>query len=241
MNSCKPTTGPKGATGCGPTWNTAEAFVLVFVLLAVSTPALWGAGQAAPRTTAAFQQGKEHDPHRHHQLMAAAGGEEIGQVGSLSIPDVVLLDQNGREVHFYTDLIQGKTVVINSIFTTCTTICPPMGANFARLQKMLAGRVGKDVELISLSVDPVVDTPQRLKAWSEKFAAGPGWTLLTGSKNAMDRLLKSLKFFTPDKTDHSPTILVGNPQGRWTRAYGLASPDKLAEVVRSMLEEGCPQ
>jgi cytochrome oxidase Cu insertion factor (SCO1/SenC/PrrC family) len=168
--------------------------------------------------------------------MAAHKDDDLEQLGQMSIPDLEVLNQDGEPIHFYSDLVQGKTVVINSIFTTCTTICPPMGANFAKLQKMLGDHIGQDVFLISLSVDPVVDTPPRLKAWAGKFGAGPGWTLVTGPKHDMDRLLKALKFFTPDKTDHSPTVLVGDEsQGQWTRAYGLAPPSKLAEVIQSVL------
>src|SRR4026208_2489855 len=81
------------------------------------------------------------------------------------IPDVAVVDQDGNKLHFYTDLIKGKTVAINFIFTNCTTICPPLAATFARLQKELGEKAGKDVHLISISVDPLTDTPERLKAW----------------------------------------------------------------------------
>jgi len=148
----------------------------------------------------------------------------------------VLMNQDGEPVHFYSDLVKGKVVAINTIFTTCTTICPPMGANFAKLQRLMGDRAGKDFALISISVDPATDTPQRLKAWSEKFHAGPGWTLLTGPKQEVDHLLKALKVFTPDKWDHAPIVLVGNDaRGEWTRAYGLAPPDKLAEIMTDMM------
>jgi protein SCO1/2 len=147
-----------------------------------------------------------------------------------SIPDVELTDQDGKPVHVYSDLIRGKRVAMNFVFTTCTTICPPMGANFEQLQKALGDRA--DVRLISVSVDPQTDTPQRLKAWGAKFHAGPGWTLLTGPKEDVEHLLKALGVFTPDRADHSPLVLLGDDRaGRWTRAYGLASPAKILEVL----------
>jgi cytochrome oxidase Cu insertion factor (SCO1/SenC/PrrC family) len=155
-----------------------------------------------------------------------------------SIPDVELIDQDGRPVHVYSDLIRGRRVAMNFVFTTCTTICPPMGANFERLQKVLgarAGRSGNDVRLISVSIDPQTDTPQRLKAWGAKFHAGPGWTLLTGRKEEVDRLLKALGVYTPDRADHSPLVLLGNePAKRWTRAYGLAAPAKMVELLDAL-------
>ncbi len=148
------------------------------------------------------------------------------------IPDVPLVDQDGKPVHFYSDLVKGKTVAMNFVFTSCTTICPPMGANFAKLQKLTAG---KNVHLISISIDPAVDNPQSLKAWAAKFGAGPGWTLVTGDRNEVIRLLKALGVYTAAITEHTPLVLLGNEQGhRWTRAYGLAAPAKLAELLDQM-------
>ena len=165
------------------------------------------------------------------QAAQEAVQETAAETAAPSIPDVELVDQDGRPVHFYTDLVRGRRVAINFVFTTCTTICPPMGANFERLQSLL-GEKGGDARLISVSIDPLTDTPQRLKAWGAKFHAGPRWTLLTGRKEDVDRLLKALGVFTADRADHSPTVLLGNDAaGRWTRAYGLAPPAKLAALL----------
>ncbi|HSN88416.1 MAG TPA: SCO family protein [Thermoanaerobaculia bacterium] len=173
--------------------------------------------------------------HEHHQHQAAAAEPDklaAQPVAGLDIPDVPVMDQDGNAVRFYSDLVKGKVVAVNFVFTTCTTICPPMGANFAKLQKVLGERVGKEVHLISVSVDPATDTPERMKAWGQKFGAGPGWTLVTGDRNDITRLLKALGVYTPDINDHSPLVLVGNDaQGQWTRAYGLASPAKVAELI----------
>ena len=162
---------------------------------------------------------------------AHAGHERVGS-SKMSIPDVELLDQNGRAVHFYSDLVKGKVVAINFIFTTCTTICPPLGATFARVQKELGERAGRDVHLISISVDPATDTPERLKAWAAKFHAGAGWTLVTGRKPQVDELLSALGAATASPSDHTPTVLVGNDAaGQWTRAYGLARPAVLIGLI----------
>jgi protein SCO1 len=166
---------------------------------------------------------------------AAAVEPEPQAVNDLSIPDVTVIDQNGKPVRFYTDLVKNRVVAINFVFTTCTTICPPMGANFAKLQKILGDRAGRDVDLISVSVDPNTDTPERMKAWGQKFGAGPGWTLVTGGREEITRLLKALGVYTPGVTDHSPLVLLGNDAShRWTRAYGLAAPVKLAELIDQM-------
>ena len=150
----------------------------------------------------------------------------------MTIPDVELLDQDGRKVRFYTELVKGKTVAVNFIFTTCTTVCPPLGATFARLQRELGARAGNDVRLISISVDPATDTPERLKAWGAKFKAAPGWTLLTGPKPQVDELLRALGAATASPADHTPTVLIGNDAaGQWTRAYGLAGPAVLVGLI----------
>jgi protein SCO1/2 len=154
-----------------------------------------------------------------------------------SIPDVSLVDQDGKPVRFYSDLVQGKVVMMNFVFTSCTTICPPLGATFAKVRTLLGDRAGKDVHLISVSIDPATDTPERLKAWSQKLGGGPGWTLVTGDKDSVTRLLKGLGVYTASTADHSPLVLVGNDaQGRWTRAYGLAPPTKLIELIGGVSE-----
>ena len=152
------------------------------------------------------------------------------------IPDIQLLDQNGRKIHFYTDLVKGQTVAINFIFTTCTTICPPLGATFARVQKELGDKVGRDVHFISISVDPATDTPERLKAWGAKFHAGDGWTFVTGSKPQVDELLRALGASSAQREDHTPTILIGNDaRGTWTRAYGLAKSSQLVQIINDTM------
>jgi protein SCO1/2 len=164
---------------------------------------------------------------------ATAGAAHESHVASkMSIPDVELLDQDGRAVRFYTDLVKGKVVAVNFIFTTCTTICPPLGATFARVQKELGERAGRDVHLISISVDPATDTPERLKAWGAKFHAAAGWTFVTGRKPQVDELLRALGAATASPSEHSPAVLVGNDAaGQWTRAYGLARPAVLLGLI----------
>ena len=148
------------------------------------------------------------------------------------IPDVEVLDQDGNVLHFYSDLIKNKTVAINFIFTNCTTICPPLAATFARVQKEIGDRVGKDVHLISISVDPVTDTPERLKVWGAKFKAGAGWTFVTGEKQEVDKLLNALGAAVSKREDHTPAVIIGNDaKGVWTRAYGLAKPGQIVALI----------
>jgi protein SCO1/2 len=150
----------------------------------------------------------------------------------LRIPDTTVYDQHGRRLNFYSDLVKGKTVAINFIFTTCTTICPPLTATFRRVQQTLGERVGRDIQLISISVDPTTDVPERLKAFSAKFNAAPGWSFVTGNKQEIDNLLSALGGYAPDKNDHTPLILVGNDTtGSWTRTYGLSPASQLVNLI----------
>lgn len=153
------------------------------------------------------------------------------------IPDVEVLDQNGNSLHFYSDLIKGKIVAINFIFTNCTTICPPLAATFARVQKEMGEKVGRDVHFISISVDPLTDTPERLKAWGAKFKAGFGWTFITGNKEEIDKLLSALGASVARREDHSPTVIVGNDlKGIWTRTYGLAGTAQMVGLIMNVME-----
>ena len=162
---------------------------------------------------------------------------ESGSVRKMAIPDVEVLDQNGNALHFYSDLIKGKTVAINFIFTNCTTICPPLAATFARVQKDLGDKTGRDVHFISISVDPLTDTPERLKAWGAKFKAGDGWTFVTGEKQEVDKLLNALGASVSRREDHSPTVIVGNDlKGVWTRTYGLARSTQIVGLIMNVIE-----
>lgn len=173
---------------------------------------------------------KEVTAEVSHELASSA------ELPKMNIPDTELLDQNGRKIRFYTDLVKGHTVVINFIFTTCTTICPPLGATFARVQKELGDKIGRDVRFISISVDPATDTPERLKEWGAKFHAGEGWTFVTGDKPQVDELLRVLGASSARREDHSPTVLIGNDaQGNWTRTYGLAQPSQLVQIINDVI------
>jgi protein SCO1 len=150
-----------------------------------------------------------------------------------AVPDVKVVTQDGQTVDFYSDLIKGKVVAVNFVFTSCTTVCPPLGAIFGKLQEQ-----DPDAHLVSVSIDPDVDTPARLKAWSRKFGARPGWTLVTGKKDDITRILKAMNAYSPDYVNHQPVTIVGNDAtGTWKRSYGFTTAAKLAVMLRE-LESG---
>ena len=145
-----------------------------------------------------------------------------------AIPDVQVLTQDGKSVRFYTDLVKGNTVVVNFVFTNCKTICPMLGGMFSNLQKQST----RGVRLISISIDPSVDTPRRLKEWGMKFHPGPSWTFVTGRQADIDQILKAFGVYTSQPQEHLPVTVIGSDvTGIWTRNYGFLSGQELASVV----------
>src|ERR1044071_9751252 len=158
--------------------------------------------------------------------------------GKKYFTDVLLVNQNGEKMRFYSDLLQNKVVVINSFFATCTGSCLPLNRNLEKLEKALGEHMGKEVYFVSISVDPTVDTPTSLKAYAKKLNAGPGWYFLTGDKENVDFALKKIGHFVDDKNDHLNIFIIGNERtGLWKKAFGLAQNEELLKVVESVLND----
>src|ERR1700757_2675247 len=113
----------------------------------------------------------------------ASAGDNGSPWRASYFPDVPLVTQDGNTVHFYSDLLKGKMVVINFIYTKCADSCPMETAKLAQVQRLLGDRVGRDVFFYSISIDPQRDTPAALKAYADKFHAKPGWLFLTGAQS----------------------------------------------------------
>jgi len=152
--------------------------------------------------------------------------------------DVELINQDGEKVRFYSDVLKNKVVVINTFFTTCTSICPPLNRNFQKIQDALGDRLGKDVFLVSISVDPATDTPTRLKEYGRRFHARPGWMFLTGKKENVDWALYKLGQYVETKDDHTSILIIGNePKGLWKKAMGLAKAEELIGIVEDVIND----
>ncbi len=153
--------------------------------------------------------------------------------------NVTLITQDGTMVHFYDDLLKGKIVAINLIYTNCEYSCPLETARLAQVQKLLGDRVGKDIFFYSISIDPVRDTPAALKAYAAKFHAGPGWTFLTGKKEDIDLLSKKLGLYSDprlSKDGHTPHLLIGNEAtGQWMRDSASDNPKFLANLIGNFM------
>lgn len=139
--------------------------------------------------------------------------------GAQRFPNVELTTQHGDKVRLYDDLLKGKTVAVNTFYAGCGDVCPLGTAKMLELQKLLGGRVGKDIQFYSISIDPFNDTPQTLKAYADRFNVGPGWLFLTGKEKDVQLVTRALGLGTLQATaprdNHSTTLMVGNePSGQ---------------------------
>lgn len=177
------------------------------------------------------------DPHAMHRAQgAAAPAAAAVAAANVELLDTRLLNQDGEPLRFDSEAVGDGVVVIDFVYTRCTTVCPVLSTVFAQLQERLGPRVGSDVRLVSLSLDPVSDTPARLKEYAIRYASGPGWTWLTGDKPEVDRTLLALGAYVGDPASHPPMVLVGDVRrGGWTRFVGIASPERIAARAEELL------
>jgi protein SCO1/2 len=150
-------------------------------------------------------------------------------------PNVPLTTQDGEAVKFY-DLIRGKVVAINLIYTTCHYSCPLETARLAQVQKLLGDRMGRDVLFLSISINPDFDTPAVLKEYATRYHAGPGWLFVRGKPADIELLSKKLGLYSspnPDNKDgHTPMLLIGNePTGQWIQGSGVDNPRYTATMI----------
>lgn len=159
------------------------------------------------------------------------------QFVKVDVLDLELTDQHGQTVNFRADVVGERIAVINFVYTSCGTVCPVTSAIFARVQERLGARNDNDVRIVSLTVDPVTDGPDRLRVYAQKYGADSGWTWLTGDKLSMNRVLEGLGAYTPSYEDHPSTVLVGDGgAGRWTRFFGFPSPDQIVDRVDALID-----
>lgn len=153
--------------------------------------------------------------------------------------DIPLIDQNGHRWRLYSDLMEDRIVIVSAFFTTCDGVCPVTTAALVKIQDWLGDRLGKDVNILSLTVDPATDTPSRMKAYAEGFHTKPGWYFLTGKRDDLHSALRKFGQAVQFKENHSPIVMIGNLKtGLWKKAMGLANIDALLPVVQSVVEDG---
>lgn len=169
-------------------------------------------------------------------VLPASVRSEVDTSSNIKVLNTALLNQNGTPVKFATDIISDKIIVMNFIYTDCSTACPVVSAIFAKLQTLLGKKLQQDIRMVSLSINPITDTPEKLKSYATHFQAQPEWVWLTGEKSQVNDLLKGLGVYSADYSNHKPVILIGDAiSGTWTRFDGFTSPETLAAKIDELL------
>lgn len=171
------------------------------------------------------------DDHAHH---AHGAKPEAPSTVKVRYDDAQLTDQDGRVVKLRSEAIGERIVVVDFVYTTCTTVCPVLTTVMSKVQDALGPDAG-DVRLLTLSVDPARDTPARMKQYGEKFGVKAGWLWLTGPTGRVNEVLKGFGAYAPSFEDHPALILVGDARtGQWTRFYGFADPKDVVARVQAL-------
>jgi protein SCO1/2 len=174
--------------------------------------------------------GEATDPHATHQV---AGPEAARTSGYYAVPPIKLVRDDGKDVSLADELNDGRPVVLNFIYTTCSGICPLASHIFAQLQRKL-GSAADRVHLISISIDPEEDTPARLRDYAQRYGAGASWQHYTGTVAASLAAQRAFGVYKGDKMGHTPvTLLRATPGGPWVRFDGFATADVLLQELQS--------
>jgi protein SCO1 len=149
-----------------------------------------------------------------------------------------LIDQEGRPHRFYNDLVRNKKVLINFAYTSCKGACPTMTANLTRVQKLLGDRAFKEITILTISVDPVNDTPKVLKEYAAKFGVGENWYFLTGTPENVATVLRRLGGQTEKPDEHAMTLLLGDAStGYWVKTLATAEPKSIVCLINHLNDQ----
>lgn len=167
--------------------------------------------------------------HEHEAPLIPSG------VVELDLPNVDVTDQNGSQHKLVSGLIGNKAVLISFIFTQCSTTCPVITANLRALQDRFKKRIGKDLVFISISVDPLNDTPEVLKKFASQFDPLPGWSFLRAEGANFDDLRKTMKFRDSSALNHTTQIFIGlGGKTTWFSRDGNSKPEVLEAAIESL-------
>jgi len=207
--------------------------MMATVLRAVALAAALAAGGTALAHTESHKPGSAANPPAVAPIAGKEGAAASRDARSY-FTDLELQTQDGRKVRFYSDVLQGRTVLINVIYTHCEDACPLITQHLNQVRAQLPDLFGKEVFFITLSSDPLRDTPQAMKRFAQKQGADvPGWIYLTGAKGNVEQILKKLGQFSESVEAHSTLLIAGNVGGkRWSKIRPDAPPAAIAERLK---------
>ncbi|MDD2700774.1 MAG: SCO family protein [Sideroxydans sp.] len=186
-------------------------------------------GSAALASSGMARAEMEDMHHHHHMMMSDSSGYQ-STLAAYEVPDVKLMDKEGAAVSLRDDLAGDEPVMLNFIFTSCTSICPVMSSTFQQVQQQL-GEEGGKVRMVSISIDPEHDTPARLHEYAERYRANGNWQMLTGKLEDSIAVQRAFGAFRGDKMNHAPAtyLRAGGPGTPWLRLDGFASA---SDIIR---------
>lgn len=156
--------------------------------------------------------------------------------------DIELIDQHGKTQRLYSDLIQDKVVLVNAFFTSCTGSCPVMAGHLVKVQDWLGERLGKEVYIVSVSVDPATDSQAKLAEYAERFGAREGWYFLSGEPANVEAALRKLGQYVDEPEAHTSVMMIGNDRtSLWKKVQGLSQPKQLIAVLDSVINDVMPE
>jgi cytochrome oxidase Cu insertion factor (SCO1/SenC/PrrC family)/mono/diheme cytochrome c family protein len=168
-------------------------------------------------------------------LCANAPADAQMRRGAEFFPNLPVVNQHGDELKFYDDLIKDKIVVVMFIYTSCTDICPLTTARMTQIEDKLGAAVGREIFIVSMTVDPENDTPEKLKAYSKAFGTGPGWTFVTGKPEDIRAINYKLGERSKVLSEHRNEIVLGNDAtGEWQRDNVMGDLDRVTLSIREM-------
>jgi protein SCO1/2 len=171
-------------------------------------------------------------------LEATANPSPREKAARLFFSDRRLITQHGKEVVFYSDVLKDKVVLINFIFTHCHDSCPTQSSKLSQVQSLLGGLVGREVRLVSISVDPEPDTAEKLAEYAGHFNAGNGWTFLTGDKENVNEVVRRLGQLAPTPESHTTLFILGNVKtSHWIKLHPDVTPATITEHLRTLASE----
>jgi len=168
---------------------------------------------------------------------AGAAAEYKRSIEKYQVPDVTLVNQDGKRIDLRSFLGGDKPVILDFIYGTCTTICPVLSIGFSHFQKKL-GPEADTVRLVSISIDPDNDTPEVMKEYLERYNARDGWDFLTGKRDDIIMVMKAFDAYVINKMNHYPlTILRGPGDEDWIRINELLSTSDLMKEYKLLLKK----
>jgi protein SCO1/2 len=174
------------------------------------------------------------DEHAQHRLMAQQKGHTSSS-HHYQIPEISLIDMNYQSVSLPDAFVGDKPVILNFIYTTCTTVCPILSATFSQVQREL-GADSPGLRMISISIDPEQDSPEQLQDYARRFKSSDNWRFLTGDIEDVINIQKALDAYRGDKMNHIPlTFLYSENAGTWIRMEGFASTAEIVAEYRKLL------